>query len=148
MTTIAADLEQMVSDSKVSLAQKNLSYPALKIVKVGDAIYGAAGDGGDCTRFLRWASNGFKGTEPKWGTAPGSEDAVIGLILRPAGIFCWVWGDPEPERIEAPFYAIGSGGKAARVAMLMGASIVEAVNLAIEVDPGSGPPLQILKLKD
>lgn len=151
MTTIVANLDMMVSDSKCSVEHKGIDYPTIKIVKAGGQIFGAAGDGGDCTRFLKWASGGFKlGQEPKWSTTTttGTEDAVIGLVLNDKGIHIWSYGDPEPEKIESEFYAIGSGGKAARVAMLLGQTPEEAVNLAIAVDPFSGGPLQIIHLEN
>ena len=146
MTTIACNKKQMVSDSKVSLAHKGFTYPAIKIVKAGKVLIGAAGDGGDCTRFLKWAENGFKGAEPKWGDTT-TDDQIVGLVVRDEGIFIWSRGDPEPERIEADYFAVGSGGKAARAVMMMGGDPVKAVEIACLVDDlNSGPPLQILDL--
>lgn len=151
VTTIAVNREMMVSDSKCTIPHKGISYPTVKIVRHKGNIIGAAGDGGDCTRFLNWAKAEFKGTEPKWGsgTTTGTEDAVVALVLNEKGIHIWSYGDPEPERIEADFYAIGSGGKAARMAMLLGKTPIEAAELACQVDEMySGLPLQILKLGD
>lgn len=150
MTTIACNKEIMVSDSKVSIAEKGFSYPAIKIIKVNGMLVGASGEGGDCTRFLEWAKKGFKEKDiPKWKTPNYTEDEIVGLVLKSDGIYIWTQGGPEPERVEADFFAIGSGGKPARVALSLGLDPFAAVEKAIEVDTiWSGPPIQILRLKD
>jgi len=148
MTTIAANRDQMVSDSKVSLEHKGIDYPAVKIVKKHGMLIGAAGHGGDCTRFIKWALSKFQDKEPKWAEEEGEEDAVMGMVVKDDGIYVWSQGDPEPERVEAEFFAVGSGGKAARAAMLMGADPEKAVAIACQVDPYSALPLQVLQLKD
>ena len=146
MTTIACNRVKMASDSKVSLAHKGFSYPAIKIMKGPNIVVGAAGDGGDCSRFLKWALGGFKGAEPKWKDTT-TEDMVVGLVLRPEGISIWSIGDPEPELVQGDFFAIGSGGKAARAAIMRGATPEEAVEIAFQVDDlNTGPPLQVLEL--
>lgn len=148
MTTIAANREMMVADSKVTVEHKGLTYPATKIVRAGSRIVGASGDGGDCTRFLEWAKKDFKGAEPKWKSA-GTDDCVFGLVLDADGIYVYSPGDPEPEKVNADFFAVGSGGKAARAAMKLGLDPIKAVELCFEVDDFySGPPLQILKLNE
>jgi hypothetical protein len=69
------------------------------------------------------------------------------LIVRKEGIFIFTQGGPEPERIEAEFWAIGSGSKAARAALLLGADPTRAVEVACEIDNiFCGLPIQILKL--
>lgn len=149
MTTIAVSvtLGIMASDSQVTVESKGITYPATKIVRKGAMLIGAAGHAGDCTRFLKWAQGKFQDKEPKWAETE-DEDKVIGIILDKNGISIWNDGDPEPERIEAETFAIGSGGKAARVAMLLGKTPEEAVVLACQVDPYSAAPVQTLKLGD
>lgn len=150
MTTVACTREVMVSDSRVSIAEKGFAYPAVKIIKAKGMLIGASGDGGDCTRFLNWAKEGFKEKDiPKWKTPQYSEDEIVGLILKEDGIYIWTQGGPEAERVEASFFAIGSGGKAARAAYALGADIETCVTIACSVDDVySGLPLQSLKLKD
>src|SRR5258706_8659884 len=105
MTTIAANLKCMASDSKVTVEHKGIDYPAIKIVKKGNSLIGAAGHGGDCTRFINWAAGKFSEKEPKWAEEDtDDEDAVIGIILNRDGIFIWTQGDPEPEKVEAEYY--------------------------------------------
>ena len=146
MTTIAGNRKLMASDSKVSIENKGIDYPTVKIIKRKGTLIGAAGHGGDCTRFIKWASTGFNDKEPKWNQEEGEEDSVIGMVIKEDGIYIWTQGDPEPEKVEADFYAVGSGGKAARAAMLMGATPTQAVEIACKVDPSSAPPVQVIEL--
>lgn len=146
MTTIAADLETMASDSKVGIGM-GVSYKAVKIVRVKKMLVGACGDGGDCSRLLEWAERDFKLPKPKWNTEPGEDLSVWALILKADGLYFMDQESPEPEKMDEPFFAIGSGGKAARVAMMMGKTPEEAVALACAVDEHSGLPVQVLKLK-
>lgn len=149
MTTIAANRERMVADTRVSVSSSGFAYPAIKIVRANGMVFGACGDGGDCSRFLEWGKKGFKEKdEPKW-KANGTEDSIIGLILKDDGIYVWLYGNSEPEKVEADFFAVGSGGKAARAAALMGADIDQAVELACQVDNlYSGLPLMSLSLRE
>lgn len=146
MTTIAANRQMMVSDSRVTVESKGDAYPAVKIVRKSGMLIGAAGHGGDCTRFIKWAGGKFQDKEPKWHDQ--TDDHVVGIIVKDDGIFVWEPGDPEPERVEADAWAIGSGGKSARAAMLMGADPVKAVEVACQVDIYSAPPIQVLRLNE
>lgn len=147
MTTIVVTREMMVSDSKVAVAHKGLWYPARKLVRGPGLIAGASGDGGDCSRFLEWAASGFKGRVPQWKDKT-SDDQVFALVLKADGIYAWGVGDPEPEKIEAEYFACGSGGDAARVAMKYGADAIQAVKDAIEIDLWSGGEIQVLRLHE
>lgn len=151
MTTIAANRELMASDSKVTLDGFGISYPALKIFRGKDCVVGAAGDGENSTLLIEWAKNGFKAaSRPKFRRkkdAADDADAVL-LILRSSGLFLLTDSDSEPERIEADFFAVGSGGLAARVAMMQGADPVRAVELACAVDDQSGLPVQVIRLNE
>lgn len=145
MTTIAANLKCMASDSKVDLGS-GISYQADKIKKLKKMIVGACGDGGDCSRFLEWAARDFKEPMPKWNKRPNDVESFLALVLKSDGLHVFASSFPEPERINADFYAIGTGGQAARVAMKRGATPKEAVEDACEVDDYSGLPVQVLEL--
>lgn len=152
MTTIACSLDHnmMCSDSQVTVESKGISYPTVKIVRgKGGRLIGAAGHGGDCTRFIKWAQGNFNDKEPKWIEEEGDEDAVIGLVMDDKAIYVWSQGDPEPEKVEARFFAVGSGGKAARAAMMLGADPTKAVEIACVVDSMySALPVQSLRLNE
>jgi hypothetical protein len=144
MTTIAANLEMMVADSKVSdVGDAAYSYSAHKIVRFKDGIAGAEGDGGNCMRFLLWAANNFTPPTPVFSKAEFS-----GLILNSGGLFIFDQTYPCAERLyKTKHFAIGSGSQAARAAMSLGRSPIHAVRLACRLDDGSGLPLQILRLR-
>ena len=148
MTCIVAVPGAMYSDSKVTIG-KGYSYPATKIVKAKGMLVGAAGSAGDCSRFLDWAKDGFTvKSKPKFECPSGHEDAIDGLIVKDDGIYYFCPEYPFPEKIEALFYGVGSGSKAARAAMMMGADPERAIEVACAVDDNCGPPIQVLKLKD
>lgn len=147
MTTIACNREMIASDSMVTIEHKGIWYPAVKLVRGPGLVAGAAGDGGDCSRFLRWAATGFKGAAPKWQDTT-TEDQVLAIILKEDGIYSWSPGDPEPERVELEYFACGSGGKAARIAMKYGVDPAQAIRDAITVDLWSGGEVQVMYLDE
>jgi hypothetical protein len=147
MTTIVATLEGMGADTMVS--KIGGFYPAKKIVRIKGDIIGAAGDAGDCTRFLDWAKHDFSDKKkPKFNVVGTDEESEI-LLVNEQGIFTMCTTDPYPELIEAPFWAIGSGGKAARGAYLRDPTITieEALAIAAQVDENTRAPFTILRLK-
>lgn len=138
----------MAADSRVSVGA-GTSYPADKIVRVKSMIVGACGHAGDCTRFLEWAKREFRDPVPKWHIDDDENDeCIFALVLRKDGLYAFTPGDPEPEKIKADVFAIGSGGKAARVALKLGKKPEEAVALACEVDDYSGPPITVMYLDE
>lgn len=146
MTTIIATKNKLVSDSKVTLG-KGYFYSADKIIKVKGMLIGAAGLAGDCSRFLEWAKDDFKAkSKPKF-EAIDPDDKFDGLIVMNNSIHYFCQEYPQPEKINAEFYGVGSGSKAARAAMIMGATPEQAVEIACQVDDFSGLPLQILTLE-
>lgn len=153
MTTIACDLNMMASDQRVTVAGgQGTSYKATKVVSIKTGktrmLVGACGHGGDCSRFLDWAKREFKDPVPKWVCESDDDDSIFAMILKPDGVYLFTQTDPEPERSNETFYAIGSGGKAARVAMMLGKNPEEAVQLACQVDDNSGGPVEVFHLKD
>ena len=148
MTTIVATRDRMVSDSKATISSADLVYPATKIFRAKGMVVGACGDNGDCTRFIEWAQGGFKGKPEFTFKKDDEEDSIIGLVLKEDGIYIFCPSYPAPEKVNAEFFAIGSGGSAALVAMHLGKTPEEAVELACKVDElNSGLPLQVLKLE-
>jgi ATP-dependent protease HslVU (ClpYQ) peptidase subunit len=67
------------------------------------------------------------------------------LVLTRKGLF--EYGKYcRAERVLEPFYAIGSGCKAALGAMHMGADARRAVQVACKVDTYSGTPIVVMEL--
>lgn len=137
MTTILASVKHgcMVSDSCTNDGDQK--WPSNKVEVINEVFYGAAGSCADCEAFMKWARAGKKGRKPK--IAPHEFWA---LELSKDGLTMW---DEEltPYPAMRTFHAIGSGGKVATAAMLLGCTPEKAVELACEIDSNSGLPLQI-----
>lgn len=142
MTTIAANKDKMVSDSKVTWETKSEdhTYSAQKLFlhpKTGDII-GAAGDNNHIEAFLAWY--GTRKKKPEFGANADFE----AIVLTTKGDI-WVYDETlSRDKIKGDFYAVGSGGNAALGALYMGATLEQAVEIACKVDPHSGPPTQVL----
>lgn len=146
MTTIAANLEMMVADSKVTDDEGELpSYTAKKIVRFSGGVAGAAGDAGNCLRFMEWAAKDFAKPEPQF--TAGAK--FVGLILNKEGLHIFDPSYPTAERIhQGKFFAIGSGADAATAALMLGCDPIKAVKLACKIDSAnSGLPLQIIRMR-
>lgn len=147
MTTIVATLDAMGADTMVSRADGTF-YSTTKIVRIKGDLLGAAGDAGDCTRFLDWAKHDYaEKKRPRFTVAAGERDEAVLLILNSEGLFTMSTTDPYPEMITSDCYAIGSGGDAARAAIMCGKSMEEALAIAAQIDMHTRAPFTILKLK-
>lgn len=142
MTTIAFNRECIAADTRVITGGSY--YHADKIFRVGNSLLGTAGDGDACLIFVEW----FK--SPKRNPlqlhkllGEGFERCDIHIAeINPGGIYLWSgWG--VGEKINEPFYAIGSGGTAALEAMRNDHSPEEAVKRAIAHDENTGSPVQV-----
>jgi hypothetical protein len=143
MTTIAANLECMAADTRVSI-DGSAHYHTTKLFRVGDSIFGTAGDGMMCLVMIDW----LRGKDRKRSTlyanwTEHTERSACWLLeLNPKGLFVWDgWGIPEP--LIDKRYAIGSGQVAALRGMDLGQSPEDAVKAAPDYDQYSGAPVQV-----
>lgn len=139
MTTIAANTEMIVTDSQISDGDQ--TWAVDKVVRINGGLYATAGDAVDGERFYEWVRGGRRGRKPKL-----DEDGFNALVLNKSGLY-WLDCKLHPMEMKLPF-AIGSGGKAARAAMLAGADIVRAVEIVCSIDAGSALPVQIWHLDE
>lgn len=147
MTTIVAVTGAMGSDTFVS-SDTGVSYPARKVVRIKGDLIGAAGDSGDCLRFLEWAKHDFaEKKRPKFTCASNDENEAHILLVNAEGIFTMSTTDPYPEEILSPYWAIGSGGDAALGALAKGATLEEALEIAARFDMYTKAPFHVEKLK-
>lgn len=139
VTTILCNRDMMVCDSCVVMDQLGV-YPTNKFRRVGASLFGIAG--GDCEsaeRVFEWVDAGRNVKDrPK----AGKRDDYFILELNPSGIYI-ATQNALFEKIELPFFAIGSGRKVARYCMEeLGMDPVQAVFKACEYDkPWSNPPV-------
>ena len=122
-----------------SLVTGGLSAPSTKIWRKGDCIVGFCGD---WIAGVYFAQIYLKGDEAK---KRDSDDDIELLVLRPSGIYLVDYRFRE-VKISLAYYAIGSGGQGAMVAMNMGATAVEAIKEAIKVDDYTDGKIRSLAL--
>lgn len=140
MTTIAANRKCMASDKKCT--DDGTFFRNRKIRRVGDVIVGAGGDGGAIGKFFVWFEAGADPEDlPKY----GKDEALVALVLTPAGLFTYDTSGVR-EEIEDDFYACGSGKQAALAAMHLGCDPKRAVEIASLVDDATGLGVDVLEL--
>lgn len=139
MTTILADLKRgvMVCDSKATCGDS--WFPITKVYQINGELVGLAGAASEGTRWLDWYANDQRGKMP-------SIENVSVMILSTDGVRL-VEGSGRVVPIERGFHAIGSGGSAALGAFMAGAEARKAVEIATQIDAGSGGQIHVHKLK-
>ena len=139
---LAADSQTTVESEAGGARRFRCEKLYRKTTKEGaEAIIATAGESAPALVFLDWYGTGKR---PPPRLLEGNADFTC-LVLRRDGLWeydAWCRGDKVLE----PFYAIGSGAKAALGAMHMGASAEEAVRVACLIDPYSAPPIVTMSL--
>lgn len=140
MTTIAANLECMAADTRVS--NEGVHWHANKIFRIGDSLFGTAGDGFMCLVMIQWLK-GPRSRQALYKQWADYERSNLWLLeLNKDGLFVWDgWG--VPEKLNEKRFAIGSGQQAAMKGLDSGESPEDAVKGAINYDQYSGEPLQV-----
>lgn len=140
MTTIVADLRtgQMGSDLFVSNGSR-----VMKMWRCKEGVFGAAGDERAIQRFKEWTTEGGE-RPPQIKDDADDGDSFEALQLKDGKLFVWGWAIAPEESVRL-FHAVGSGGQYALGALLQGASIEEALEIAAEFDGNTKPPFRILK---
>ncbi len=143
MTTIAYDTKigVVAADSQETM-ENGEKYKCKKLFKVGDLIVATAGGTYAGMAFVNWLE-GWDG-EPDWDDHPDfvnldlEEDFECLVIREDKSCFTvnrlFVPVDQHGNR----FITLGSGGKAARGALLAGATPKEAVEIAKQIDTFTG----------
>lgn len=150
MTTIVASIAHggMAADTRVTGAM--VYYPASKLFRVGESIFGTSGHGDMCLAFIHWVKTSPKRDPMKLHELIGKEydrDDISILELNPSGIFRWTgWGFPEHVLREAD--AVGSGAQAALEALNCGKGLEESVSRAMNHDEYTGCEVQVLYLDE
>lgn len=137
MTTVIATNDALFTDT---LCGYTVPFQASKSARIGDSIYGCAGDDlDDFILFLAW----LRGDTPKPKLPKGNDFDV--LEVSPDGIFLW---SKKMTRVQVheSRYAVGSGGQYAIGAMEHGATPEQAIIIAAKFDPNTRPPIECVKL--
>lgn len=144
MTTIAYRAGVMVGDGRETMQNDEhsswykLRDNCVKIYRLPDgSLFGGAHGSEDIERLYLALKNGHP--------APKLED-VAGLHIDRRGRM-WIYEGNIWQSLKGfKFYAIGSGAIMATAAMMAGASALEAVKIACQLDLWSGGKLTTLKL--
>lgn len=133
MTTIAWDGKTLASDS-----QSNTSFAVQNKIKkihvVGDKVIATSGCRGTALSFVNGEFDRFP------------NDEADALVVHKKTGKCFYQGHMAAIE-QGKIHAIGSGSDFAMGAMLAGATSVEAVKIAIKLDPNSGGRVQSVKIK-
>lgn len=140
MTTIAYRAGIMAADTCVTDRCCRVGTIA-KIWRRDDgALAGMSGAADDMAVFRKWFLDGADAPYP----------AIIhdseGILVLPGGQVLGYFKSGIGIEIEADFFAIGSGFKAALGAMHAGADAAEAVRIAALLDVDTALPLTIIRL--
>ena len=146
MTTIVVRDGVMAGDTCATFSSDSSGAgdtvgPCKKIYRVknssfGQCLVGLAGDSMPGIVFLEW----FKNARRRKPAVDLTESKFTALVLCADGLFEFDgWCVPDPA--EGPFYAIGTGAKAAYGALHMGANAKQAVEVACKVDPYTRGPI-------
>lgn len=137
MTTVAASAKEGVIASDSHWQDGESKGPMRKVWRIRGRLVGFAGQLGEIERVKAWMRAGERGRVSDC-------SSVTALELAAPGLRCWTLSDgwqPVPD-----VYAIGSGGKAARGALLAGASAARAVEIARDIDAGTSGRTRVYKL--
>lgn len=141
MTTIAANLECMAADQRVTSG--NAPARMRKIRRIGESLYAGAGNTSVITVFLNWLDAPKRDALRLYRLIP--EDCrheFEVLELSPTGLALWDgWGVRIP--ILDKFYAIGTGGQSAMQAIKRGLPPEEAVSESLSLDECSGGTVEV-----
>lgn len=143
MTVILVDLHEGRIGSDLMVSGSDRKYLSEKIFRIGDVHVAASGLSSECDAFLDWFARGRRRiSRPKLG-----EDTFDAVVCHPDGRVEHLTSDLAPTRIPPVnrWFALGSGGSAAMGAVLAGASLERALEIACEVSPACGPPLRVIQ---
>lgn len=140
MTVIAYRDGVLAADSLVSEPSGNITGKMDKIGRTGELRWGRCGDTGGSEKLFDWFFGGRAGEQPK----PPDGGTLI-VIYDQDGEIRIFTGGVDWAAPQADFHAWGSGADHARGAMKMGASAVQAVEAACELEVWCGPPIKVVE---
>lgn len=142
MTTIAYRDGTLAADT---LGCGGVRRRTKKLHRVGDAILGLSGNYGDCWQFVHWWADQSKALEFRVFRTDNSDSPDLeAIVVTDGGAEIWT-EHLQPTPVLEPFFAIGSGAKAAMAAMHMGATAAKAVEIAMRVDPYTAGAIETME---
>jgi ATP-dependent protease HslVU (ClpYQ) peptidase subunit len=135
MTTVAACLKTRVMAADSQWSDDAEKGTCRKVYRIRGELIGFAGEWEVISKAILWFKKGKEGPPPR--------GDVSALILN-GKITTW---EPENGFMEqGSMFAIGTGGAAARAAMMAGVDVRKAVQIACRIDAQSGGPVRVYRL--
>lgn len=146
MTVVAYKDGQIASDSRCQIGEMVCSDKIQKIFKGPNVISGGAGDAADLTNLERWTKAG--------GDLQKMDDRMYGMAIYKIGPKKYRairleqkhQGWYEVPLVQGEYIVLGSGREVAAGALEAGATVEEAVEIAIKLIPSCGGKVQTLSL--
>lgn len=143
MTTVAYSKGIMAADKMVREGNLKTGVTT-KIFKRNGHLIGFSGRTDIAMLMLKWFEDGAK--EEDWPEPFDDELETAILVVTPAGDVLSYERFPYPIRMENEFHAIGSGRDFAICAMHLGFGPERAVEIASELDSGTGNGIDVIVL--
>ena len=141
MTTIAWDGQTLAADRMASIGNsKSVCIKKIHELK-GGGYAAAAGHAGAGALMFRWLDH-----EAVVGDYPLTDPELCTVIVITEDGQLLQYDGPLPVKLDAPFYAIGSGRDFALAALHLGKSAKEAVEIASELDQSTGNGIDVVML--
>ena len=137
MTVIAWDGKALAADRRA--VNCGLARTVCKLERVKGMLVGMSGDHGAAAEMLKWFVSG--GEFP----AKAREDIATLMVVDHSGVHLYTTG-PEPMKVLDSHMAIGSGRDYALMAMHLGRTAKEAVELTCLFDANCGNGVDVLEL--
>lgn len=136
MTTIAACLKSGVMASDTQWSDGAEKGTTRKVYRINGALIGFAGDMKTIQEAREWFRKGKASPMPR--------GDISALILN-GRLMTW---EPENGFVDqGKQFAIGTGGAAARAAMMAGVDVKKAVSIACKIDANSGGSVRTYRVK-
>jgi hypothetical protein len=143
MTTIAWDGRTLAADKQ--LTASGVRYETTKAHRLKDgSLFASCGSLENNAAALLWLNG--DGEKPVFNSAD-SDDSFDGILVTPDGIAWLLNKKLHKVRIESPYFSTGSGRDFALLAMRLGKTAREAVEMAAELDIWTGMGVTELTLK-
>jgi len=147
MTTIVVNSESMASDSSSQTGKTVFSSNVQKIFRIKGCLVGVCGSIAESYSIVHDLKVA-KEAPIEYLFLYSSEryDGASILILEPGGqIWCYD-GHGVPYKVQEEYVTVGTGGPLARAALMAGATMKEAVQIAIKLDTSSNGRVKYVKL--
>ena len=140
MTTVVWDGESIASDSRATAGGTVLAGKCQKIFRNKGAVYAVCGEVATAIAMKDWL---IAGADPDDYPMFNADEYTVLMIKDRVG---YVYaGERFPFEVSPPF-AMGTGKEIALGALLAGADIQQAVEIACQLDPESAAPVKVLKV--